>query len=90
MEVEEEGAQLQLTELSESKNANQRAHKLQQDALKKLHDAGASVAPPAKIQHRGVAAQDVTSMVRGIRGHSQLRQAFVASLIFGPPKAFDP
>lgn len=65
------------------------ARHLQETVLERIHKAGelrgaARHTPPAVAT-----ARPISAIRRDFRGREDLRRAFVASLIFGPPKALD-
>jgi hypothetical protein len=75
-------------ELSESAAAHDRALHLQANAQKSL------MLPPAvpaavPVRPRTAAPRDVQGLLSGLREKSQVRRAYAASIVFGPPKALE-
>lgn len=75
-------------DLVEARKAHEHALQKQEEVLKRLKLAGSPVVVlPAT--HRPAVPDDLQNLLAGLRGHSQVRQAFAASIVFGPPKAFE-
>jgi hypothetical protein len=85
----EEGPKGESPGLVESRRAHERAVRIHQDTSERLEHAAQSATPPAKVMRRIQLAPDIRDLARGLHSRSNARRAFVASLIFSPPKAFE-
>jgi hypothetical protein len=88
-ETEEEGPQGILASLTDSRKAYERALRIQDETSRHLKHAAASARVAPVVMQRTTLAPDIQDMVRNLHAPSQARRAFIASLIFNPPKALE-
>jgi hypothetical protein len=76
--------------LAESRSAYERAARIQEATAQQLPMATETASlPPRVAYHVPTAAPEVQGLLRDLRSQTQVRRAFVAALIFGPPKALE-
>ena len=77
-----------LTRMAESQQDFQKASQMSAQVAERMHQVDEHVAHHA-IRHRTTVSSQTAELVRVLRQPRTARQAFAASLVFGPPKALD-
>ena len=88
----ERSVEVQLPTLKESASAYQRASRLQEQVIERLKQVEAMTErhqASVPTAHRQAVSTDAVRSIALIRNRTTVRQAIIASLIFGPPKALE-
>jgi hypothetical protein len=93
MEVQEESEPVPqapvLGRLSESAAAHSRASSLQEMIAARLQGVDSAVSDPLIAVPLVERNEEIVAFVNSLRSPATIRQAFLASLVFSPPKAFE-
>ena len=80
--------EVQLARMTESKQAYEQGQQLAQQVAARLHQVDAQIVRHAVTGHKTVRHETVQA-IKMLREPQSARQAFVASLVFGTPKALE-